>query len=135
MRTGDRGALEVHSAERGVIQGYFVPEETPGPGTEVAKRLAAGVKLLEADPTARQMKIFPPDTRPWSDGFLAPKYAQVTTIILPVEIDPKWDLEDALEGLPSGFTRDYEYGLGLAREYEVIIDLIEKSTACSVIKF
>ena len=36
-----------------------------------------------------------------------------------------------LEGLPSGFTKDYEYGLGLAKPYRFIINAVEKLTQCT----
>lgn len=132
---GDRGALDVRTTGRGAIQGFFVPRDTPAHGTDAADRLAAGVKLFEANPATGQLTIYPTDTRSWSDDFLAPKYARITTIIIPAEVEPEWDVADGLEELPSGFTKDYEYGLGLAQECEVIIDLIEDSTDCAVIEF
>jgi hypothetical protein len=132
---GDRGTLDTHTTERGVILGFFLPKETPVPGTDAAERLASGVKLFEANPAKGQLTIYPTETRPWSDGFLGPKYAKITTIILPINIDQGWDVTDGLETLPSGFTKDYEYGLGLAQECAVIIDLVEESTDCAVIEF
>ena len=35
-----------------------------------------------------------------------------------------------LESLPPAFTKDYDYGLGLAKEYRFIIDAVEKLTDC-----
>lgn len=132
---GERGSLDVRTTADGVIQGFFVPKATPDPGTDASDRLAAGVMLLEADPRKGQLRIYPADTRSWSDDFLGPKYAKIDTIILPADVDQDWDVADGLEELPAGFTKDYEYGLGLARECEVIIDLIEGSTDCSTIEF
>jgi hypothetical protein len=131
---GDRGTLEVRETE-GAIQGYFIPKETPRPGTAAADRLAVGVLLLEADPSKGELTIYPTDTRPWSDDFLGPKYSKITTLVLPAEIDPDLDITDILEELPSGFTKDYEYGLGLAQECGVFIDLIEECTDCTVVEF
>ncbi len=132
---GDRGTLDMRTTRRGVIRGYFVPKEPPKPGTKAAHRLAAGVKLIEADPSKRQVTIYPTDTRAWSDDFLGPKYAKVKAIILPADVEPDWAVTDALEDLPSGFTKDYEYGLGLARDNDAIVELIEQSTDCSVLEF
>lgn len=132
---GERGALDTRTTSEGVIQGFFLPKEIPEPGSEAADRLVAGVKLFEANPSRGQLTIFPTDTRPWSDDFLGPKYAKITTIIIPADVNSDWDVADGLEELPSGFTKDHEYGLGLAREYEVIIDLIEDSTDCQVVEF
>jgi hypothetical protein len=132
---GDRGTLDTRTTRRGLIQGFFIPKESPAPGTDAAVRLGAGVRLIEASPPRRQLKIYPTDTRPWSDDFLGPKYSKITTIILPAEVDPDWDVPVILEELPSGFTKDFEYGLGLAQECEVLIDLIEEFTDCSVIEF
>jgi Domain of unknown function (DUF4263) len=131
---GDRGTLAVRETE-GVIQGLFIPRETPRPGSAAAERLAAGVLLVEADPFNGELAIYPTDTRPWSDDFLGPKYSKITTLVLPTEIDSDLDLTDMLEELPSGFTKDYEYGLGLAQECGVLIDLIEECTDCTVVEF
>lgn len=132
---GDRGSLRVDEASDGVMHAYFVPRETPTTGTPAADRLAAGVKLLKADPNASMLTIYPTDTRPWSDDFLGPKYRNLTTISLPLEPYPHWEARDILEDLPSGFTKDYEYGLGFARECDVLVDFIEKNTACTHIEF
>lgn len=135
MEPGDRGTLDTCTTSRGVSQWFFIPKKSPKPGTAAAARLAAGVLLLEANPSAGELTIYPTDTRPWSDEFLGPKYSKIATIVLPAEIDLELDVADILEELPSGFTKDYEYGLGLARECEVFIDLIEECTDCTVIEF
>ena len=38
---------------------------------------------------------------------------------------------DILESLPSAFTKDYDYGLGLAKPYRFIIDAIEELSECT----
>lgn len=134
MDPGDRGSLETRTTESGLVQGYFIPKKSPDAGTEAATRLAAGVKLVEAAPAKGELRIYPADTRPWDPNFLGPKYEQITMIVLPWEVDEYFDLIDALEALPSGLTKDYEYGLGLARECSPIVDLIEESTPCTTIE-
>jgi hypothetical protein len=131
----DRGDLDIRESEQGVIQGFFLPRIVPRPESDATRRLADGVMLFEAKPAIDQLAIYPTNTLPQTDGFLGPKYKQVTTIIIPTDIGFDWDAASCFEELPSGFTKDYGYGLGLAKEYEVIIDLIEESTNCTVIEF
>ncbi len=38
-----------------------------------------------------------------------------------------------LEGLPAGFTKDYDYGLGFAHQYRFIVEAIEDLTNCTEI--
>ena len=41
---------------------------------------------------------------------------------------------DILESLPSAFTKDYEFGLGLAKPYRFIIDVVEELSDCTEIR-
>ena len=43
------------------------------------------------------------------------------------------DVMRVLEGLPSAFIKDYDYGLGLAKPYRFIVDAVEKLTDCTEI--
>ena len=43
----------------------------------------------------------------------------------------KDDVMEILESLPPAFTKDYDYGLGLAKPYRFIIDTIEKICDCT----
>ncbi len=74
------------------------------------------------------LEIYPINTLP-NDDFLQPKYAQVQSIVLegfdyktPETIE---EVKEVLENLPSGFIKDYDYGLGLQKDYRFIIDAIE----------
>jgi hypothetical protein len=40
-------------------------------------------------------------------------------------------LLDVLESLPSAFTKDFAYGLGLAKPYRFIIDAVEQLSSCT----
>lgn len=132
---GERGSLDPRVQDDGSTLGFFVPKVVPENNTKAARLLETGVKLLEMIPSDGRLVIHPIDTRPWSDGFLGSKYEKITTIVLNVDVEIDSDLIDILECLPSGFTRDYEYGLGLARECEVFIRFIEETTDCSCIEF
>jgi hypothetical protein len=133
---GERGSPDIRTNSDGVTQVYFVPKETPAAGSPAATRLAAGVKLVEASPSTGRLTMYPTDTRPWSDDFLGLKYSTIEKIVLPAEVDDEyWDVHDALENLPSGFTKDIEYGLGLAHEHDWLVGLIEEHTTCTEIRF
>lgn len=135
MESGERGSLQLDVASDGVTHGYFVPREPPAADSPAAKRLAAGAKLLEVPTDLTHLKIFPLDTRSWRDEFLGPKYSKILAIDVPMDLDSDWDIADVLENLPSGFTKDYEYRPGLARECAPLIDLLEDHTDCSTIEF
>lgn len=132
---GERGTLDIHRTQKGRIEGYFIPKEAPVPGSAAAALLSSGVRLIKASPSKGHLTIYPTDTRPWSDGFLGPKYSKIKSLVIPADVEPDADIVDILETLPPGFIKDYEYGLGLARECDILIDLIEESTDCSVIQF
>ena len=46
----------------------------------------------------------------------------------PISVD---DIMQILEDLPPAFTKDYDYGLGLAQPYRFIVDAIEKLSDCT----
>ena len=127
--------MDVRITEIGLIEGYFVPKEAPAPGTAAGDRLSSGVRIIEASPFDGCLTIYPTDTRPWSDDFLGPKYSKIKSLIISGDVKPDADMVDILESLPSGFIKNYEYGLGLTRECEVLINLLENLTDCSVIEF
>jgi hypothetical protein len=63
---------------------------------------------------------------------MQPKYAQIESISLtgfnygfPETIE---EVEEVLENLPPGFVKDYDYGLGLQKDYRFIINAIEENT-------
>jgi len=82
MEAGDRGTLETRTTGRGVLQGFFIPRDTPRADTEPSKRLAAGVKVAEVDTSKGVLRIFPTDTRSWDNNFLGPKYQKIVKITL-----------------------------------------------------
>jgi len=133
MEPGDRGTLETRSG-RNVVQGFFVPKELPAAGSTASRRGLKKSKVIELDSANGELRIFPTNTRRWNDGFLGPKYKQIVKITLTVDADEDTDLRDILEDLPSGLTKDFEYGLGLAQECEPIIDFIEKNTGCTTLE-
>jgi len=88
------------------------------------------IKLISFDEESDRIEIFPINTLPQSDRFLGPKYEGLRSIILDGfdfdSIGTEEEVIDVLdELLPSGFVKDYNYGLGLLKEYRFIIQALE----------
>ncbi|MEV8253698.1 Shedu immune nuclease family protein [Rhodoglobus sp. NPDC076762] len=135
MEPGERGALSLSQTPSALPSWVFVPTEPPEADTPAAVRAAAGAKMLELDEEHEILRIFPLDTRPWRSEFLDSKYSSILRFEVPVELEEHWDVRELLANLPSGFTKDPEYGLGLARECDPLIRLIQEQTDCSAIRF
>ncbi|WP_085919987.1 Shedu immune nuclease family protein [Halomonas sp. CSM-2] len=142
------GILEIEECDSNLIEVFFVP---PAHSLEVAALDANQVKahrakLLEINRQDRSLTIYPIGTFGDKPDFLEQKYRQVERItiadtnIVSSEFDdsfetensvPKFeDIMDMLEHLPSAFTKDYAYGLGLAKPYRFIINTVEELSDC-----
>jgi hypothetical protein len=137
------GTLEVEEIHPNFVEVYFVP---PAHSLQAAqfrsqKLALKRAKLLEIHHAF--LTIYPISTFGHRSDFLKPKYRQVKCITLAgshivtvggedggVPTTPDGVLE-LLEELPSAFTKDYAYGLGLAKPYRYIIDAVEELTGCS----
>lgn len=94
------------------------------------------VLLLRFDAPNTTTTLFPINTMPTSKRFLEPKHAPILSIELVEERGffneydvPKTlgDVEAFLaEGLPSGFTKDPNYGLGLDRNLSFVVHALAK---------
>lgn len=101
--------------------------ETYAPPADATK---AKRKLLEMGGPKDWLSIFPLNTLPTHEDFLEPKYKQIISIVLegfdfhtPSSVP---EVTYLLEELPSGFVKDFAYGLGLQKDYRFIIDAVEK---------
>lgn len=140
------GTLEVEEVHPNFVEVYFVPPEHSLSAANIDPRNVNQyrTKLLDINGQHRFVTIYPLNTFGDKPDFLKPKYGQVqritldrTDIIFPrfdgaVPTEPEGVL-DVLEKLPSAFTKDYAYGLGLAKPYRFIIDAVEDLSACSEI--
>ena len=140
------GILEVEELRPNFVEVYFVPPEHSLLAANLdptqAKQYRA--KLLDINGQDKFLTIHPISTFGDKSDFLKPKYGQVeritldrTDIIFPgfdgaVPTTPEGVLE-VLEELPSAFTKDYAYGLGLAKPYRFIIDAAEELSDCTEI--
>lgn len=130
-----RGLLDIEDNGGGLLTAYFVPLPDKVPSSGDGESVVFKRKILELDSTESVLTIFPLDTRYWSDSFLEPKYSKITEIS--IHYDSKFydlDIYEALENLPSGFTKDYNYGLGLVWEFNAIIGVIEENSECTRIE-
>jgi hypothetical protein len=87
-------------------------------------------EILNFDTKNNELAIFPINTIEGSKNFLKPKYPKIHSIIINYEFteNKKIDFEEILkilENLPSGFIKDYSYGLGFLKDYRFIINEIE----------
>lgn len=93
----------------------------------------------------RALVLFPGDVENPSDsngqGFLSP-YSGATVPfdedlidIESLELGPSTeeDVMRVLDGLPSTFIKDYDWGLGLTKKYRFIVDAVEKLSDCTEI--
>lgn len=89
---------------------------------------------------AQHLTYFDADLDGSDDLFSAPYFgaaiSATETIDAPLEDmlpNTGYDIARVLEGLPIGFVKDYEYGLGLLSRYKIIVDRIEELTPCTTI--
>jgi Domain of unknown function (DUF4263) len=134
-----RGDLIVEEVYPNCVEVSHVPEEQKlsDSGLDPAKAVDYRVKLLTVSGQDNFMTLYPVNTRGGHEDFLKPKYKKVMRITLagfdsttPHDVD---DVLELLEGLPSGFVKDYDFGLGLLKDYRFIIDAVEEISDCAEI--
>lgn len=142
---GRDGTLEVEEVHPNFVEVYFVPPERSlvEAGFDPAQGNRYRTKLLEINGQHQFLTIYPISTFGNRSDFLKPKYGQIERITLDdtdIISGVGWDatstpedVRDVLENLPSTFTKDYAYGLGLAKPYRFIIDAVESLSDCSEI--
>jgi hypothetical protein len=138
------GTLEVEEIHANFVEVYFVPPERSlvEARLEPKKARSYRTKLLEISGQHRSLTIYPISTFGNRQSFLRQKYGQIERITLN-ETDIIFSVldraipstsegvQDVLENLPSAFTKDYAYGLGLAKPYRFIIDAVEELSECT----
>ncbi len=139
------GTLEVEEAHPNFVEVYFVPPERSlvEAGFDPKKANSYRTKLLDINGQHKFLTIYPIGTFGDRSDFLKPKYSQIERITLTnmdfifgydgtVPTAPE-DVRDVLENLPSAFTKDYAFGLGLAKPYRFIINAVEELSNCTEI--
>ncbi|PWC03553.1 Shedu immune nuclease family protein [Agromyces badenianii] len=147
----DNGTLEFTADVDGVVAQFMF---RPTVNALRLARLPLGtdpMELLVIDRQRGVLRIHPLNTLPIPNRFMTPKYPQVRTIevSIPAEyLDDEAlfledenptrhgyapDLDVLLEGLPRGLTKDFQYGLGLPKDYRFIVSAVEATTSCTEI--
>ena len=124
------------SKERRDLWQYMYENELQ-PGIILPER----VKLVQVDIPNHLLTMHPIKTRVSSRNLLRAKYDQVERITIAdesiVRPEARPSTQDEvmmlLEGLPSCFVKDYDYGLGLMSTYRCIVDAVEQLTNCTEI--
>lgn len=101
-----------------------------------------GIEMVRFDPTAEMLRIFPKTFFLGNEGqqFQQVSEVQIDTGVWAWEpYDPVSENvyrgEAELVGLPDGFGKIFQYGLGFPRQYRGIIYAIEDHTECDVVRF
>lgn len=140
------GTLDVEEVRPNFVEVYFVPPKASLLAAKFDPKRPRNhrTKLLDINGQDGFLTIHPIRTFGDKPDFLKPKYDQIeritldgTDIIFPdfdgaIPTTPEGVLE-VLEELPSAFTKDYAYGLGLAKPYRFIIDAVEALSDCTEI--
>lgn len=139
------GTLEVEEVHPNFVEVYFIPPERSlvDAGLDPKDVIRYRTKLLAINGQNKFLTIYPISTFGDRPDFLKPKYGQIeritlddTSIMLGYDGAVPATLEDVravLEDLPSTFTKDYAYGLGLAKPYRYIIDAVSELSDCTEI--
>jgi hypothetical protein len=140
------GTLEVEEYHPNYVEVYFVPPEASlaAAGLDPTKAQTYRTKLLDINGQDKFLTIHPINTLAGTPDFLKPRYRQVKRITLEGTdiIFPKFDgavpttadgVLEVLENLPSGFTKDFSYGLGIAKSHRFIVDAVETLSNCTEI--
>ena len=140
-----RGNLFVKNLSSDSTEVFYVPSKQRFVqfGLNSKKTTKHSVKLLHINNLNKALTIFPTKTMSnYNSGFLKPKYEKVERITLADEglVNPvlnsaehitEDDIVELLEYLPPGFTKDYDFGLGLANQYRFIIKAVEELSDCT----
>ena len=141
-----QGELVIEELFPNCSEVFFIPpdEKIVQSGLNPKKAASYRVQLLLINGQDGFVTIIPINTLGGHDDFLKPKYHQVKRITfadtslwnsafrwtVPTSTEEVMEL---LEELPSGFIKDYDYGLGLAIDYRFIVDAVEELSDCTEI--
>jgi hypothetical protein len=137
------GTLEIEEVHPNFIEVYFVPPERSLVEAELDPKKANSyrTKLLGINGQHKFLTIHPISTFGDRSDFLKPKYRKIERITLDgAEMIGRvcWDsfstpdeIRGLLEDLPSAFTKDFAYGLGLAKPYRFIVEAVEAMSNCT----
>ena len=143
----EQGQLVFEKSTQYGIEVFFVPPEVrlAVAGIDPRKAQNIRVKLMDINSQNNSVTIYPTYTYGSSDKFLKPKYDKVRRItvsssrlkrLLKGEAIEQWGPEEVynlLKKLPPVFTTNYNFGLGIEKDYLFIIDSVETLSDCTEI--
>lgn len=133
------GALVVEELFPNCVEVFYIPpkEVLIQSDTSPVRPEEFRVKILLINGQDDFITIYPINTFAGQDDFLKPKYGKIKGITLDgfeLGIAEKVDeVRELLDVLPSGFMKNYNFGLGLLKEYRFIIDAVEELSDCNEI--
>ncbi|MAI62039.1 MAG: hypothetical protein CBB87_06055 [Micavibrio sp. TMED27] len=110
---------------------YYIPPDVAlaEAGLDPAKAESYKKGILDINGQNDYVTIIPINTLPTHKDFLQGKYADLLSITLDGfgygGAKTEDEVIDLLENLPSCFVKDYDYGLGLRKDYRFIVDILE----------
>ncbi|MGY4495934.1 Shedu immune nuclease family protein [Pseudomonas sp. TE3610] len=135
-----KGDIVVRVKPPRVVEGYYRPGKKMATVANVP--YGTDVKMLSIDYASAVLTEYPLVTLPRHHDFLQKKYSKVERVSFDIPEDvinvygrcAATSIQDMLnmlrETVPSGFTHDPDYGLGVASELKVIIEAIEEHSDC-----
>lgn len=138
------GTLVVEKKSPTTTEVFFIPDDQRlslagmGPNDPTSR-----VRMLTFDSKDQSVTIEPKNTLPGHHNFLRGKYGQVESIrikgaeLFDFEEEPPQNVDgvvEALSNFPSTFTKNPDFGLGLAKDYRFIIDAVEELSDCTVLE-
>lgn len=139
------GTLVVENSSPTITEVFFIPDEDrlSAAGIDPADGENHRVRMLTFNADDESITIEPKNTLHGHNDFLEPKYNQVERIrinktsgMFDSDGDLPESVEDVIEALsdfPSAFTKNPDFGLGLAKDYRFIIDAVEELSDCTVL--
>ncbi len=142
----ERGEIIVKEPFPNCAEVFYIPSDHKlyRSGIDPSKASSYRVKILEINGQKKNLTVYPVNTFGDPDHFLKPKYGQIRSITIeePDLLDEEFghsvpvnseEVEQILKAMPSGFTKDYDYGLGMAKDYLPLIQAVEELSSCTSI--
>lgn len=131
----DKGTLSLQRTRPGLTEVLFTPSDRRIEIADLTEINTTQV-LLRLDAARDTTTLFPINTMPGSEDFLMPKYDPIASIEIIEDEGYFQDFDDfrtrenveayLAEGMPRGFIKDPNYGLGLDRKLSFIVHAIRE---------
>lgn len=138
------GTLEVSQVGDSQVDVFFVPSDNHLEIANLPKnvRNKYRTKILEFSNGGKVLTVLPIETFADEENFLKPKYKNIKRITIEkfrgnyISLDNATsdDILETLNELPSGFIKNYKFGLGFQKDYRFIVDAIEAISNCNEIR-